>query len=98
MPTSPVKKHRSPAEWKAIIERQEQSGLSQRAFCQKEGISLSSFARHRQERPDPRSAFIELPTKSENAPSKSETPPAVQDKPWSVEVALPNGCLLRFRG
>ena len=34
---------RSRAQWQALIEQAERSGLSARAFCQGEGINLASF-------------------------------------------------------
>lgn len=39
---------RSANDWQAITERQRVSGLSQAAFCQREGIALSTFARWKQ--------------------------------------------------
>lgn len=34
---------RSPAQWQGLIERQAASGLSQAAFCAREGAAVSSF-------------------------------------------------------
>ncbi len=98
MSTSPVKKHRTPAEWKALLERQEQSGLSQREYCSRAGISLSSFSRARRKLHAQRSAFVELPTRDQSPMPQADRPSADQGGLWSLEVALPNGCLLRFRG
>lgn len=42
MPRSPTVR-RSEADWEAIIDRYLASGLSQRAFCEREGISRFSF-------------------------------------------------------
>jgi hypothetical protein len=98
VPESPVKKHRSSSEWKELLKRQEQSGLSQREFCRRESVSLSSYSRHRRELLARSNAFVELrPSDIEPLP-QSEPSSTVQGEPWSVEVALPNGCLLRFRG
>jgi hypothetical protein len=43
----PKQEHRSNAEWKDIIERQEQSGLTGVAFCLQEGIYAKTFYRQR---------------------------------------------------
>ena len=39
--------HRSPTEWKALIEEQLASGLSSMAFCKERGLSAKSFYRQR---------------------------------------------------
>lgn len=39
---------RSADDWREIFERQRSSGLKQAAFCQREGIALSTFARWKQ--------------------------------------------------
>jgi hypothetical protein len=43
----PKQEHRSNAEWKDIIERQKQSGLTGVAFCLQEGIYAKTFYRQR---------------------------------------------------
>ena len=98
VPESQVKKHRSSSEWKVLLERQEQSGLSQREFCRREGVSLSSFSRHRRELLARSNAFVELRPYDVEPLPQPESSSTVQGEPWSVEVSLPNGCLLRFRG
>ena len=42
------RKQRSRQEWCQVVEKQEQSGLSARAFCRREAIGLSSFYQWRQ--------------------------------------------------
>ncbi len=39
---------RSADDWRAIFEQQRASGLSQAAFCEREGVALSTFARWKQ--------------------------------------------------
>lgn len=39
---------RSAGDWRGIFEQQRSSGLTQAAFCQREGIALSTFARWKQ--------------------------------------------------
>jgi hypothetical protein len=36
-------RHRSPAEWRGLLSAHEQSGLTQAAFCEREGISQQSL-------------------------------------------------------
>lgn len=85
------RKRRTAKEWGGILRRLRSSGLSRSEFCRREGIPLSSFDRWRQrQRFKPQATpadFVEL------APST----PARQEH-WELEVALPNGVHLRFRG
>ena len=76
---------RSPAEWQSVMDRQARSGLSRIAFCKRVGITLTSFDnwRRRLAARQPMTEFVDV------------TPKPVG---WDVEVALPNGVVLRFRG
>ena len=67
------RKRRSESTWREIVERQGQSGLSVKAFCEREGIKVASFyvwrSRLQQEAQDkeaptraPRKARLEKPT------------------------------------
>lgn len=51
-----VRKHRSPAQWAALLARFERADLSVSAFCARESISVANFYRqrglHRTEQPD----------------------------------------------
>ncbi len=42
-----TRKHRSQAEWQAIIQQQKNSGLSAIKFCQQQGLSSKTFYKHR---------------------------------------------------
>lgn len=42
-----IRKHRSQAEWQAIIQQQKNSGLSAIKFCQQQGLSSKTFYKHR---------------------------------------------------
>lgn len=81
--------HRSAAEWRAVFQQYEGSGLAPAAFCAREGIVLSSFQKWAQrlgrERAE-RAAFVEL------------VPPTVPAAEWSLELELPSGVVLRVRG
>jgi hypothetical protein len=41
-----VKKYKTSAEWKGIVELFYQSGLTQKAFCEKHNIKQSTFKNH----------------------------------------------------
>jgi transposase-like protein len=71
----------------AMIAAYEQSGLTQRAFAQREGIKYSTFVawllRYRQQAAGPakpKFAEVRLPTMRPN---------------WTMEIALPNGIVIR---
>ena len=84
------KVHRSTAEWRAIMERYEQSGLGAAAFCLQEGIALNSFKQRsaqRQRVTQAATAFVEL-----------SPPPAPAAAGWEVELTLPNGVRVAVRG
>jgi len=84
------RKRRTAKDWSRILQRQQASGLSRTEFCRREAIALSSFDRWRQ-RVDPeatRTSFVEL------VPAT----PTIREKSWSLEIELPNGVELRFRG
>jgi hypothetical protein len=87
--TSNGKVWRSEAEWRTICERFAQSGLGPQEFCQRESLAVGSFKKWYQRcterRPRP-AAFVELVSSP------------VQSEAWAVEVELPSGIRLRFRG
>ena len=79
---------RTAEEWAEIFRRFDSKNLGARQFCRQEGLPLSSFHRWR-----PRvkartvAEFVDL------------SPPATGAvTPWELEVALPNGVRLQFRG
>jgi hypothetical protein len=90
MPKAPSRKRRTRSEWTEILRRFESSGLTVREFCSREGLALSSFQRWRSRLGSVGpTEFVELvPTVAEVAPSAD----------WSLDIALPNGVQLRFRG
>ncbi len=81
---------RSEKEWTEVLRRFEASGEGSRAFCQREGLALSSLQRWRRRLGSTAGArFVEL------VPASS---PETAAATWSLEVCLPNGVSLRFRG
>jgi len=78
---------RNATEWRAILVRFASSGLSRRAFCQQEKISLASLDRWEGRVSNAAPAdFVELKT------AQSVT------YPWAVEIEFASGCTLRLRG
>lgn len=87
--TSNGKVWRSEAEWRTICERFAKSGLGPREFCERESIAVGSFRKWYQrytEKGALSEAFVEL------------VAPPVPREPWAVEVELPSGVRVRFRG
>ena len=86
-----VRRRRSVGEWTALLAEQVESGLSQRAFCELRGVSMSSFynAKSRAKALTVESEFIEVSCSPE--PSES----AVSG--WDVELTLGAGVVLRMR-
>jgi hypothetical protein len=89
MPKLRRRTRRTEADWISIFRRFESSGLTVRGFCGRERLSVSSFQRWRSRLGRVgRAEFVELvPTQPAPAPTD-----------WSLDIALPNGVQLRFRG
>jgi transposase-like protein len=77
--------------WAKIVQEFQSSGISQQAFCRREGIALSSLQRWRQRIGSSSGAgFVELvPTESAPRPSTAS---------WALDLTLPNGVSIRFQG
>jgi transposase-like protein len=85
---------RSAEQWGEIVRRYDSSGLGARAFCRREGLSSSSFERWRRRAGSSAGArFIELVPPRPMADAAREGAEG-----WSLELSLPNGVSLRWRG
>jgi hypothetical protein len=86
---------RSRAEWAELFERFEASGLSGAAFCQREGISKSSFARWKRllSAGPATGEFVEWTPAAPTSPSPA-TPALASGE---LELSFPGGVRLRFR-
>ena len=85
----PSRVRRSPGEWQQLVEGWQNSGLSQKAWCQREGIALSTFCRWRERlSKDAMSEadFVEL----------SVPAPVSTHSSWQVELELGSGVVLRL--
>jgi len=86
---------RSAGDWREILERQQASGLSQAAFCQREGIALSTFARWKQR--------FDADARTDSEPVAGESGwvelPAVglSTSAWMIELDLGGGVCLRLK-
>ncbi len=88
---------RSASEWQNLIGQQQESGVSQKAFCELNNICLSTFTlwkrkltvtpRTQQSLADPE--WIELPANLDCA--------APEQSKWDMELELPGGVILRMR-
>lgn len=78
----------TPEEWRAVLERQGQSGLGVTAFCRREGLVPTTFHKWKARlgRAEGEGRFLEV-KRSEGGGSA-----------WSMELELPHGVVLRIRG
>ena len=89
---------RSEADGRALLARFAESGLTQKAFCEREGVALSTFQFWKNRlghQPPGASAGTQEPT---SAASVIELG-TLEDRPagWEVEIALGDGVSLRLR-
>lgn len=86
---------RSRAEWSALFERFEASGLSGAAFCERERISKSSFARWKRllgaGQAEASGEFVEW------ASARAASTPTEVLAAGELELSFPGGVRLRFR-
>lgn len=94
------RRQRSRNQWKQILQRQEQSGLSIAQFCRQESLALSSFYLWRsrfgaeasvESLPHEESSFIDL------GPLNDSTQPSPAAERWELELDLGQGMTLKFR-
>lgn len=80
---------RTASDWHEILSRFGRSGLSARAFCARESLSLSSFHRwqKRLEAEGNSPAFVPVVSSDDQMPAF-----------WSIEIEMPDGGVIRVRG
>ena len=84
---------RTAAEWKRIIHRFLESGLDDKEFCRREELVQSNFTRWRRQVSSPPAAkFVPLTPAAAPAPERSLR------SGWELDVSLPGGVHLQFRG
>jgi len=99
--TADGKARRTSAEWNEIFDRFDESQLSRDQFCKQEHLQSGTFARwHRKLRGSkPRNVKKVSRTMSPATPTQfvEIAAPQSSPSPWSVELELPGGCVLRLR-
>jgi len=84
---------RTAAEWKKIIYKFIDSGLDDKEFCRREKLVQSNFTRWRRQVSSPQPAkFVPLTSAAAPAPEISLS------SGWELDVSLPGGVHLQFRG
>lgn len=93
--------HRTPEQWQQIFEQYATSGLNVTVFCQQQQLNTSSFYAWRK-----RLENITLCTTNMDKQAVSESndndwvnmtqAQAMPSQHWDVELALPNGIVLRM--
>jgi hypothetical protein len=92
-----MRKHRTPEQWRVLVDQQRDSGLSAPQFCKQESIGYASFCNWRKRLPDPstddsagsgEANFLDLSSLMGASPS---TGPG-----WHVVLSLGNGVELRL--
>ena len=88
---------RSKNQWQQLIEAQLSSGLSQKAFCQQEGLSAGTFSNWKRKLKD-EGLFIPLTdTGGSSSDPWIELPSSAPvNGPWHIELDLGNGVCLRL--
>lgn len=91
----PASSRRSASEWHAIVAAYADSGMSQKAFCQREGLALSTFQYWKRRL---RADEVHSAPASESSPAVIDLG-ALDDRPagWEVEIALGDGVSLTLR-
>ncbi len=92
-----IRIRRSAEQWRSLIDDQASSGLSQVAFCKREKIAPSSFAKWKRKLSTPGSKRQELTP--DLTPWIDLGPLGSQPKPsaWDIELDLGGGVCLRLR-
>jgi len=83
--TDKERRNRSEQEWRAIMANYESSGLSQTAYCHKEGIGASTFQKWRRRFRGAKGSFISVPA------------PLPEGSDYQLEIELPSGTIVRIK-
>jgi hypothetical protein len=87
---------RSKEQWQSLISDYQRSSLTQQAFCEERGITVSSFSKWRNQlaTPSDQELFVDLGAIPE-ADNASKACLGTSD--WQVELELGKGIFLRVR-
>ena len=88
---------RSAEDWGRIVERSQRTDKTQAEFCEAEGVALSTLQVWRKRLSD-----SAVPARTKPAAVKSlpfvEVSGGVPRSHWEMELAMPNGAMMRIRG
>ena len=93
---------RTKAQWQQLVSLQQSSGLTQKAFCEQEGLSLATFGYWRRKlRQEARAEEVAACVSVELAASLDRwlelaSPGVGPERPWRIELDLGNGFCLRL--
>ena len=98
----PVKRSSSlsAGQWQTVIDQQQASDMSQRAFCNSQGIGLSTFTHWKRKLENkPATAPEKLPEQEKwiELSSDLDTTDDKTPQTWHLELELPGGVTLRMR-
>lgn len=92
-----MRKHRTPEQWRALVDQQQNSGLSATQFCKQESIGYASFCNWRKRLSDQstddsagsgEASFLDLSSLMNTSQSS--------DPSWNIVLSLGNGVELRL--
>ena len=81
---------RTKSEWKRIIHSFLESGLNAKEFCRREKLDPVNLARWRRQ--------LSSPPAAKFVPVTPQVPEPPSGSPWELDVSLPGGVRLQFRG
>jgi len=93
---------RTKAQWQQLVSLQQSSGLTQKAFCEQEGLSLATFGywrrklRKEAQAEDATACVSVEPAASLDRWLELASPVVGPDRPWRIELDLGNGVCLRL--
>lgn len=91
------KKHRTPAQWQALVDQQRESNLTVTQFCQQNNLAYSSFCKWRKRLSEEsagdasdsaEASFLDLSSLMDSSPSSGPG--------WNIVLSLGNGVELRL--
>ena len=88
----PVRRRRSKSDWLALFEAHAQSGLSQRRFCEAQGVSLKAFANARSRYREESGVGVRS---NDFVPLVLSSPSAARAETVEVELSLGGEVVLR---
>lgn len=93
---TPMRKHRTPEQWQALVNQQRDSGLSASKFCKQENIGYASFCNWRKRLSD-QAAGDSADSGEAGFLDLSSLMGAAQSGPgWNIVLSLGNGVELRL--